>query len=140
MADIILFRTATGNYGTFGHVWVDGEKLFKSLEPPWKNNLPNLSCIPPGKYTAVWHRSPRYGHVYLLIGTEGRSFILNHAGNFGGDVTKGLKTHTKGCILFGMRFAHFGGQKAISSSRTAIRRFHSITGGEDLNINILQLF
>lgn len=140
MIDVLILRTQTGDHGTFSHVWVYGELLFKCVEPPWRNNLSGLSCIPPGKYTGVWHKSPRYGWVYMITGVDGRTWILNHWGNYGGNKEKGFKTHTLGCLLFGMRFAHFGGQKAVSSSRTAIRRFHDITEGEDLNINIYQTF
>ena len=85
-----------------------------TMEPPWANNKPNVSCIPPGEYECVWHKSPRYGWVYAVLGVEGRSHILIHPGN--------IVTHTKGCILPGKKVGDLGGLPAVLNSRAAVRR------------------
>ena len=72
-----------------------------SLELPWKHNQRNISCIPAGTYTVNIRQSPKYGRIYWILEVPDRSYILIHSGNWAGDVSRGLKTHTNGCILLG---------------------------------------
>lgn len=72
---------------------------FYTMEPPWKDNKRNVSCITPGVYLVLPHTSPKFGDcfkVYELDGSEvnGRSEILFHVGNYA--------TNTDGCICPGM--------------------------------------
>ncbi len=99
--------------GTLGRLELEGFSCV-TMEPPWANNKPNVSCIPPGEYQAHWHKSPRYGWVYALLGVPGRSHILIHPGN--------IVTHTKGCILPGARVGELGGLPAVLVSRATTRR------------------
>lgn len=124
MQIVTLQRTETSDHGTLGIVQGPGFR-FWTMEPPWRDNRRRLSCIPPGIYHCVWHRSPRYGNVYLVTGVPERSHILIHGGNVGGDSTKGFKTHTMGCILPGKRsgtlVVNGRRQKAVLVSRPAVR-------------------
>lgn len=112
-----LTRTATSPMGTLGELVV-GELTLVTMEPPWANNEPNVSCIEPGEYECVWHKSPRYMWVYALLGVPGRSHILIHPGN--------IVTHTKGCILPGQRVGVLGGLPAVLASRHATRRLFAL--------------
>ena len=69
----------------------------KTLEPAWKNNEKNVSCIPEGHYTLVPRESEKYGKHLLVSGTNPRDLILVHVGNFRSD--------TEGCICVGDFFA-----------------------------------
>ncbi len=124
--NVILKRLESSDHGTIG-VLAAGDFSCYTMEPPWHDNLPNRSCIPPGEYHCVWHRSPRYGWVYLVGDVEGRSHILIHQGNVGGDREKGLHTHTLGCILLGEKRGQLivkgNRQKAVLVSRSTCRRF-----------------
>ena len=73
----------------FNHAIYD----FHTLELPWKDNEPQISCIPIGDYKVVKRWSNKYKFHFHIQDVENRSFILIHAGNF--------HTHTKGCILVG---------------------------------------
>ena len=123
MLVVYLKRFDSTGQGTFGCILNHGEFLGFTLEPPWKDNKVNESCIPAGEYNCVWHKSPRYGWCYMVIGVDGRSNILIHSGNYGGDTEKGLKTHTKGCILLGRKQGVLGKQKAILVSKPTVRSF-----------------
>ena len=137
METVILFRKSTSSHGTFGQLYIGWEPLFVTGEPPWKDNKPNYSCIPTGKYLCVWHKSPKYGWCYLVTGVDGRGFILGHSGNYCGDKELGLKTHTLGCILIGLRKGFLGDQRAVLVSRTAVRRFNNIMEQKDFNLIII---
>lgn len=72
-----------------------GESRFPSLELPWLNNAPNISCIPPGVYKWKKRFSPgKKYQVIELIDVPSRSFIQMHLGNYTRQI--------EGCILPGM--------------------------------------
>ena len=121
-----LCRTSGGDHGTFGVLRASGlPGPVHICEPPWRGNRRNRSCIPAGEYDVVPHVSPRFGRCLLVTGVPERSHILIHAGNLGGDVEKGLRTHTAGCLLPGLRrgWIRVGDrrQSAVLGSRTATR-------------------
>ena len=125
MRRCVLVRDATGPHGTFGTLAMDGARLH-TLEPPWKENIPNLSCIPHGEYLVRPHRSPRFGRCLCVTAVPDRTHILIHAGNLGGDTESGYRSHTLGCILPGMRRGRLPAQgrvqAAVLASRPAVRR------------------
>lgn len=116
--------------GTFSQLYVGIQFLHYTLEPPWRNNERNRSCIPGGRYECVWHQSPRFGGVYRVTTVPNRSYVLHHPGNFGGDTEKAFKTNTQACILHGKHIGHLWNgkrmQRAILSSRIAITDFIEI--------------
>lgn len=87
---------------SLGHLtaWNGLEKIFecKTLELEDRNNERNVSRIPEGSYWVSPRESEKYGWHYHILGVEGRSFILIHAGN--------RYSHTRGCILVGTSFKH----------------------------------
>ena len=83
--------------------FVDWKLFCHSIELPDRNNERNYSRIPAGKYRCVWHRSPRFGWVYLVTDVQGRSHILTHSANWAGDSRKGYRCDLNGCIALGMR-------------------------------------
>ena len=121
-----LERDSTSDHGTLGVLvarFLPGP--IHIIEPPWRNNARNRSCIPEGIYDVVPHVSPRFGRCLLVTGVPDRSHILFHAGNLGGDVDKGFRSHTAGCLLPGtqrgtMRVGERG-QRAVLASITALR-------------------
>ena len=139
-----LLRGGGSDHGTPGVLCAGPaaapELRLHTMEPPWRHNRRNRSCIPPGAYEVRPHISPRFGRCLLVRGAPDRSHILFHAGNLGGDVERGLRTHTLGCVLPGERRGALavGGrrQRAVLASRTAMRRLLSWAAGRPFVLHI----
>ena len=118
--DILLERFAYHPSGTLGSLTLYGERFY-SIERPWKNNSPNVSCIPEGSYPVVWRTSPRFGLTWHITDVPDRTHILIHVANFPEDV--------QGCIGLGTDL--MGDKVAVSSSRIAVERFEELTKDEE---------
>lgn len=135
MRTATLIRTDSSALGTFG--WFrDGDLELRSLELPWHENAPRISCIPPGTYLCQWHQSPSKGWVYRLAGTAPRSEILIHVGNWGGDVDHGFRTDSNGCILLGVGRGIISGQMGITQSRAALAQLAAHFAKQDFELTI----
>jgi uncharacterized protein DUF5675 len=123
---LTLLRTRSTDQGTPGILLrASGSLLAHTLELPWRENRQRASSIPPGlpppgEYLCRRRRSPHFGPVYEVTGVPGRSSILIHTGNFGGDVAKGFLTHVLGCIILGLYAGRLQGQLAVMVSRPAV--------------------
>lgn len=139
MVDIYLIRHCRTDQGTEGSLSVPAlDFACPSLELPWRDNRPCVSCIPPGTYPVAWRESRKW-KAFHIQKVPGRSFILIHSGNFAGDVTRGWKTHVQGCVLIGARSGRIGGQRAVLSSRPAVRRFNRAMQGRNARVIVKDL-
>lgn len=132
-----LQRQITSTHGTEGtltipHLDVD----FFTLELPWRDNTPTISCVPNGTYEVAIRQSPRYGTIYHVKNVINRSWILIHWGNFAGDSTQGLKTNVEGCILLGKKRGILSNQKVVLSSRVAVREFMNLMQNKNFTLEI----
>lgn len=116
MIDIELKRFAYHPEGTLGVIDVQGERFY-TVERPWLDNAPNVSCIPEGNYEVAWRDSPRFGETYHIKDVQDRTYILIHVANFPKDV--------QGCI--GLGTGLMGDRVAVSNSRKAIAKFEELT-------------
>ncbi|AYA63839.1 DUF5675 family protein [Alteromonas sp. RKMC-009] len=128
-----LNRLSTDNQGTPGHLFL-GPWTAHTLELPWRDNQPNISCIPAGEYPIrlVKTRKPIGGrsHLYLIENVPGRTSILFHAGTFAGNKDEGFKTSVLGCVLTGYRTGSYQNQRAIFDTRRAVGDMLAILGGK----------
>jgi hypothetical protein len=111
---MILFRYLKTDKYTLGALFT-GSGTFYTMEPPWKDNKRNISCIPPGEYDFVFmpkSSSGRYRNCYHILNVPGRSEILIHTGN--------TVANTRGCILPGKRVGSLAGHRAVLNSRSAL--------------------
>lgn len=127
-----LKRISITDKGTFG-VLLEGNVPFAlTLEPPWENNKPFVSCIPPNAYTGTLIKSPKFGSTYQLNNVPDRTHILFHKGNYGKD--------TNGCILVGEQYGMDGDDNPIiTSSRAGFNEFIRRADGEDIDLVISEL-
>jgi hypothetical protein len=104
--------------GTFGELSYQGEVLCVTVERQFKNNAPNISCIPAGMYTLKKHVSPKFGACFALensnigVTIEGpslRTHCLMHVANW--------PEQLAGCIAPGMHF--HPSRWGVASSRDA---------------------
>lgn len=111
------------HYGTIGMMVLHGELFCSTLEPPFYDNMQNISCIPEGQYQCSKKNSPKYGQTYEVRHVPNRSNILFHAGN--------LVADTQGCILLGQYPGKLRGNRAILNSGDTFLRFMSVLAGVD---------
>jgi hypothetical protein len=96
MSDLVLLRLGTDDIETQGVLRIGQRAFAVTLELPWRDNEPEISCIPAGTYTCQRLHSPRFGNTFEVLQVPNRSHILFHKGNVVPD--------TKGCILVGENF------------------------------------
>lgn len=126
MERVLLLRRWNTPEATGGVLILPSGKQLYALECPWKNNEFRVSCIPEGKYKCIWHNSPKFGWTYLVTGTEPRTQILFHVGNYSKD--------TWGCILLGKtRTLNY-----VWNSRQALQEFFMEMAREPFVLEIIR--
>lgn len=135
MKRAILTRAPSTDEGTFGTLQLDAQVL-RTTELPWRDNKPQASCIPPGVYRCEIVQSPKFGRVYGVQNVPGRSAILIHSANYGGDTAKGYRSQLLGCIAPCMDHGQLDGQMAGLQSRDALGEFMAWAGGEPIELEI----
>ena len=135
---LLIARLRETEKETLGKLFIfDGIKVvFEccTLEPAWKGNRKNISCVPAGKYELAHRWSPKYADHLILLGVNGRSYVLMHKGNFYWD--------TEGCILVGRSHADINGdgELDVSSSRqTLFNLLAMLKDQESLTVNIVNV-
>lgn len=117
---LILSRKHTSDEGTFGEFRAGDLRLY-SGELPWRENAPNISCIPPGDYPCVPYQSKRFGHVFAVQNVPGRFGILIHPANLvGARDVPGFESELEGCIAPGRTRGFYKGQDAVKQSGAAL--------------------
>lgn len=99
-----LKRIAKKADSTFG-VFLDGDTPFcLTIELAWRDNKPDISCIPVGEYLCQRTVKIKHGECFEILYVPNRSDILIHKGNF--------TTDTLGCIILGEQFEDILNPKA----------------------------
>jgi hypothetical protein len=120
---LTLLRISQSEQGTFG-VLRDGAIPFAvTLEEPWRDNQPTISCIPLGRYTCKRVESPKFGGTFEVTNVPGRTHILFHKGNTTDD--------THGCILVAEEFAGTNATPMIASSKRGYDELMAKLAGHD---------
>ena len=124
MLTLFLEREQLPNQ-TNGTLYMPSGREFYTLECPWRNNEPFVSCIPDGAYLIEpWH-SPKFGDCYIVSGglvgkTQGvRTHILFHAAN--------KVRELQGCIALGLGMRGDN----LTNSAQAIKLFMDELNGEN---------
>lgn len=118
---ILLRQPFTDGHPTLGSfLWEGPPNIMRhlgirSIELPWLNNAPKVSCIPPGLYHMTYVHSPKYKRkLWRLHDVPNRAGILIHPGNYAGVVL----THSFGCILPCLEWADLNGDGVIDGKRS----------------------
>lgn len=102
---------------TLGVLSVDDIPFCFTVERPWLNNTPNISCIPAASYPVKWIMTQtagnRNGRGLGVENVDGRTLIRIHVANTAGDV--------QGCIGVGMQRSDFMEGRGVGQSRTALK-------------------
>lgn len=120
-----LKRIRQADSGTGGELVLIDLETDKSLvlftvERPWVNNMPFVSCIPAGSYTVRRrdgsNQGLKYPEAWEVLDVEGRSGILFHVANYPSEVF--------GCIA---------PNKALRMDVDTVRGYHSRVAVEDMD-------
>ena len=136
-----LARGVVSDEGTFGSLQLEDGPLLRTTELPWRDNATGRSCIPPGKYRCEIVNSPRFGKVYEVRDVPGRSNILLHAANFGGDKELGWHSELLGCIAPAMAIGTLknpmcNAQRAGLRSKEALAALMAWGGGLPFELEV----
>ncbi len=136
MQEYQLIRNVSTPEGTSGVWWREGFKLY-TIELPWKNNEPDMSCIPDGGYICVPYKSPLHGGVFLLEDVRGRVSVEVHVLNWAGDSSLGYMTDSKGCIGVGTSLSRIAGQLAVASSAVGMELLRKDCDNKPFKLRII---
>jgi hypothetical protein len=120
-----VIRTKYRNDGTFGTLYIDDWPVCVTLELPWKNNDPQVSCIPTIQTYAERVESLKFGNTFEVKNVPNRTHILFHGANTIADLL--------GCIGLAEFYHRFAGQAGVAnpSKGAAMIEFHQLT--KDVN-------
>lgn len=152
MKQAILDRTESCDEGTFGWLRVlneiTAEEVFScaTVELPWRDNKPMVSCIPAGIYVFKWRTdSPAHGECYEAVMVPDRLNIQIHPANLAGDESKGYVKQLDGCIAPGRSVVQFRSgnkpagsrdQRGVSASKSATADLVAALGKEPFVLTI----
>lgn len=103
----------------------------KSLELPWKDNAPKISCIPTGVYECKYTFSPHMNKfTYEILNVPERAGIRIHAAN--------SYTQLLGCIALGnaLKDINLDGQQDVIHSGDTILQFEQLMNHNNFILNI----
>lgn len=129
-------RFYPNNSGTFG-AFVDDDTCIPfavTLEPPWKNNQKNVSCIPEGIYLCKRIVSPKYGDTFEICDIPKRTNVVFHPGN--------RMLDTKACVLVAEEYGLLYNNPAILRSKNHPEKgynefMNKLKGHNQCRLNIL---
>ena len=120
----------------------DGSQLLfnaKTLELGWKNNEPQVSCIPAGTYPCKWTRSNRLSELkgedfftYEILNVPNRAGIRIHSANY--------YHQLRGCISMGSMLKDLNADMELDvvHSGDTVKQFDSVMGGKDFELEIVE--
>lgn len=131
MKRVIYKRTYGSETATMGHYYYLGKRIMSILEPPWKYNETDVSCIPSGTYICklqehVQENGNRYP-AYQIMEAPDRTNIEIHIGNKVSD--------THGCQIEGLVYSEKDEQ--VLESVDAHKMFLELMDGEDFILEIV---
>lgn len=122
MTQYVLSRQPSAADGTLGELADStGAHLCFTCELPWRDNTPDLSCIPPGVYDCIPHNSTDHPNTWELQDVPGRSAILIHSGN--------TEKDSLGCIVVGSELGTLDGLPAVLNSKVTLKMLQATLPG-----------
>lgn len=132
-----LVRLESDTKQTLGalSIFLGTDKVFecKTIEPPWKNNEPFESCIPPGTYDVYKRYSDTYGEHWHIKNVVDRSLCLMHSGNF--------YFSTDGCVCVGRDYYDINqdGHLDVTSSKITMKALNNAISAIHFRLTIADL-
>lgn len=136
---LLLNRWGYTPAGTFGTLTAD-EKTFCTIERPWLNNEPQVSCVPEGLYRLEWHGTTTSvpdtfnSHTWYLVGgTVG--FSQGHRTRCAVHIANTMKD-VKGCVGVALGLGFSGSIWQVNKSRLGMQLLLDEIGAVDHEVLI----
>lgn len=129
--NITIKRIYHGDAGTNGDLYIDGVLRCHTIELPWLNNTPKLSCIPEGTYKVEKFFSGHLGPCLHVKNVPNRAAILIHSAN---NAIKELR----GCIapVTYLEAPGIGSKSKMQLMDILQKAFPVLDKGEDVTLTI----
>jgi len=114
--------------GTLGRIILSGKEIF-TLERPWLDNTPSISCIPEGVYKVKPDEEGRYTGYPELQDVPGRSEIIIHTANH--------VHQLEGCIAPGFQWSVSNLTPSVWQSKLALDLIRAV--GEEFTLEITSI-
>ena len=111
---VVIDRMPDYGMSTIGKLYVvdNDVSIYEcfTLELPWNDNQPNISCIPKGTYNVVKRHSKRFKNHFHILDVPGRSYILIHTANY--------VSQLLGCVAVGKDLADINGDDDLDLTQS----------------------
>jgi hypothetical protein len=129
---LTLHRIALLEECTLGILTIEDKFFCFTVERPWLNNAPYISCIPAASYPVKWvvtgTAGNRNGRGLGVENVKNRSLIRIHIANTANEV--------EGCIGVGMKRHDFRDGRGVSQSKVALSALMDILEGKEAILHI----
>jgi len=119
----------TDKYGVFGKLFIDNKFCCYTVERPWQENKPYVSCIPCRAYLIQKGTFRNEYENYEIKNVPDRTHIEIHRANVADDV--------QGCIGLGLELGVVDGKWAVLESRAAMGRFVDEMQGDEYAVMVV---
>lgn len=116
-----LKRVIRSNKATLGILYLKDKEIARTLENPYLDNRPLISCIPEGEYKCIRDRTGKF-QWWKVLDVERRVNIEIHQGN--------TEKDTKGCPIVGERWGFLGEELAVLNSVKTLKKIEPLLGEE----------
>ena len=128
MKTVRIIRVEQTLDGVFGALTIEGRAFCVTIEPPWRNNQRDISCIPDGEYICkqtMPDRSVKFGRTFEVMNVPDREDILFHWGN--------TIIDTEGCIIQGRYYGYVNSRnmRGVLASKATFTNFMNIMRREE---------
>jgi hypothetical protein len=121
MKTLTLRRIGSYPDAMLGNLYDNSNSLFlATIERPWKDNKPQISCIPDGLYVCKHFDGKRFKDVWEVTNVKGRTAILIHQANYAAEL--------EGCIAVGLSHDNSIKDRMVKNSRDAMRELKNYIG------------
>ena len=113
MQQVKLITVAQNSLATYSGLVMNDLPLCVTVERPWLNNAPIISCVPRG-ITGHFkkYQSPKNGQTWICQNIPNRSDIEIHAAN--------IPSQVEGCMGVGQYFAMFTECLGVANSQSTM--------------------
>jgi len=129
---LTLKRLAFLDDCTLGVLSIGNVPFCFTVERPWLNNKPYVSCIPAASYPVKWVSTEtagnRNGRGLGVENVDGRTLIRIHVANYAHEVA--------GCIGVGLQRWDFRGKRGVGPSTPALEELMDRLEGKEAILHI----